>query len=123
MGIEPCFNNSASKSVPEMRYFINTALKQWMVKLLPVLVHSCLKVAKLCKLFTDKTLVKESSFATARRYEPQAVSMMSIFGLFLQLSYIYRVELSYPYLGLKVVVSWAIQCSIASVLYFVKESG
>lgn len=93
-----------------------------MMKLLPVLFHSCLKVAKLCKLFTDKMLVKKSSFATARRYRPLAVSMMSIFGLFLQLSYVYRAKLSYAYLGLNVIISWVIQCNIVSGLYFVKES-
>lgn len=85
-------------------------------KLLPVLFHSCLKVAKLCKLFTDKMLVKKSSFATARRYRPLAVSMVNIFGLFLQLSDIYA------YLGFNVTGSWVIQCNIVSGFYFVKES-
>lgn len=87
-----------------------------------MLFHSCLKVAKLRKLFTDKMLVKKSSFATAGRYRPLSVSMMGIFGLFSQLSYVYRVKLSYAYLGLNVIVSWVIQCNIVSGLYFVEES-
>lgn len=93
-----------------------------MRKLLPVLFHSCLKVAKLCKLFTDKMLVKKSSFATAGRYRPLAVSTMNIFCFFLQLFDVYRVKLSHAYLGFNVIVSWVIQCSIVSGMYFVKES-
>lgn len=92
------------------------------MKILPVLFHSCLKVAKLCNLFTDKMLVKESSFATARRYTPQAFSVMNFFGLFFQLSYVYRVKLSHVYLGVCVTISWIIHCNRVSFLYFVKES-
>lgn len=85
-------------------------------------VSFCLKVAKLCKLFTDKIPVRKSSLASAGRYRPQAFSMMSISGLFLQLSYVYRVRLFYVYLGLNVTVSWMIQCNKVSILYFVKDS-
>lgn len=53
-----------------------------MMKLFSVF-YSGLKVAKLCKLFADKMLVKKSSFATATRYRPEAFSMMHFFGLFL----------------------------------------
>lgn len=84
--------------------------------------HSCLKVAKLCKLLTDKMLVTESSFATAGRYRPLSVSMMNIFSLFLELSDVYRVRLYHAYLGFNVIISWVIQCNIVSGLYFVKES-
>lgn len=47
-------------------------------------------------------LVKKSSFVIARRYRLQALNMMTIFGLFLQLSYVYIAKLSYVYLGLNV---------------------
>lgn len=71
-------------------------------------VTSCVllmpQVAKLCKLFTDKMIVKKSSFATAARYRPQAFSMMNFFGLFLQLFYVYRVRLFYVFLGVNVSV-------------------
>lgn len=59
---------------------------------------SCLKVAKLCKLFTDERLVRKSSFAV----QTPGMSLISIFGLLLQLSDSYRVTLFYVHLWLNV---------------------
>lgn len=49
--------------------------------------------------------------------------MMDICGLFLHLSYVYRIKLSYVYLGLNVTVLWIIQYNKVSVLHFPKGVG
>lgn len=49
--------------------------------------------------------------------------MMDICGLFLHLSYVCRIKLSYVYLGLNVTVLWIIQYNKVFVLHFPKGVG
>lgn len=66
--------------------------------------------------------MQESPLAFPGRAGPPRLGVMTIFGLSLQMSCVYRVKLSHVYLGLSVPGSWAISWDRVCLLCFVEES-